>query len=312
MERYLISPSTSHRRSSTPGSRRTPRSPRGSKSASPRVAGSRSAARGSSQTRRSPVASRSFASAPLRTRAFEAWFGKRSTVAWLPDVFGFSGGIPQLLRADRRFLHHQAQLERREPLPYDLFTWEGIDGSRVTANMFRNLSPAHGYNGNIALLDTLGTWRRGKRQPPGDLLAFGWGDGGGGPSARMLENYAPREFPALPRLRMAHIEEFSPRCRNRVCRSGWGALPGVPPRHADHQARTSRSTVPASTGSSKRSLRGHRPAHRVPYPHDEIETAWKTSSSISSTTSSPVPPSPRSTRTRFRSWRGWCAAHGRA
>ena len=52
-------------------------------------------------------------------RAFEAWFGQRSTVAWLPDVFGFSGGIPQLLRGAglTGFFTIQAQLERGKPLP---------------------------------------------------------------------------------------------------------------------------------------------------------------------------------------------------
>ena len=127
-------------------------------------------------------------------------------------------------RRDRRLLHHQAQLERRGLLPYDLFTWEGIDGSRVTANMFRNLSPAHGYNGNIAPLDTLGTWRNfgGKRHHPESLLAFGWGDGGGGPSARMLENYARiRSSRRCRACAWRTSRSTSPRCRHPVCRSGW-------------------------------------------------------------------------------------------
>ena len=204
-------------------------------------------------------------------RAFEAWFGKRSTVAWLPDVFGFSGGIPQLLRGAGidGFFTTKLNWNEENFFPYDLFTWEGIDGSRVTANMFRNLSPAHGYNGNIAPLDTLGTWRNfgGKRQHPESLLAFGWGDGGGGPSARMLENYARiREFPALPRLRMAHIEEY------------FAALPesGLPVwvgelylefhrGHADHPGHDE-SAQPGRRASAarSRSLRGHRAALRVP------------------------------------------------
>jgi alpha-mannosidase len=159
-------------------------------------------------------------------RAFEAWFGKRSTVAWLPDVFGFSGGIPQLLRGAgiEGFFTIKLNWNEENRFPYDLFTWEGIDGSRVTANMFRNLPPAHGYNGNIAPLDTLGTWRNfdGKRQHPESLLAFGWGDGGGGPSARMLENYA--------RIRSSRLfldcawptsRSTLPACRKPVCRSGW-------------------------------------------------------------------------------------------
>ncbi|MDP9364457.1 MAG: glycosyl hydrolase-related protein [Chloroflexota bacterium] len=146
-------------------------------------------------------------------RYWQAAFGRRATVAWLPDVFGFSAGIPQLLRGAGidGFFTIKLTWNETNRFPHDLFAWEGLDGSRVTAHMFRNLPPAHGYNGNVAPLDVLGTWRNygGKRHHPESLFAFGWGDGGGGPSARMLENYARiKEYPALPRLRMARVDEF--------------------------------------------------------------------------------------------------------
>jgi alpha-mannosidase len=146
-------------------------------------------------------------------RYFESRFGRRSTVAWLPDVFGFSAGIPQLLRGAGidGFFTTKLNWNEANRFPYDLFAWQGLDGSRVTANMFRNLHPAHGYNGNVAPLDTAGTWREfaGKRLHDESLLAFGWGDGGGGPSRRMLENYARiKDFPGLPQLRMATVEGY--------------------------------------------------------------------------------------------------------
>ena len=146
-------------------------------------------------------------------RYFSEKFGKRSAVAWLPDVFGFSAGIPQLLcgAGITRFFTIKLNWNETNYFPHDLFIWEGIDGSRVVANMFRNLHPAHGYNGSIRPRDVLGTWRKfdGKRYTAESLLAFGWGDGGGGPTARMLENYDRlREFPALPSLRMADLEQF--------------------------------------------------------------------------------------------------------
>src|SRR3712207_5241315 len=216
-------------------------------------------------------------------RAFEAWFGKRSTVAWLPDVFGFSGGIPQLLRGAGidGFFTIKLNWNEENLFPYDLFTWEGIDGSRVTANMFRNLPPAHGYNGNIAPLDTLGTWRNfgGKRHHPESLLAFGWGDGGGGPSVRMLENYARiREFPALPRLRMARIDEF------------FAGLPeeGLPRWVGELYLEFHRGTL--TTQGKVKSL-NRAAEHRLleaeafgtiaqgrgfAYPKDALERAWKT------------------------------------
>jgi alpha-mannosidase len=144
-------------------------------------------------------------------RYFEQTFGKRHTVAWLPDVFGFSAGMPQILRLGgiTGFFTIKVNWNETNQFPADLFVWEGIDGSQVTAHTFFN--PGEGYNGNIVPLDTLGTWRnfRGKTKHPETLLAFGWGDGAGGPSEKMLENYARiKEFPALPRLRMGSISEF--------------------------------------------------------------------------------------------------------
>src|SRR5918998_725135 len=143
-------------------------------------------------------------------RYFDEKFGLRSTVAWLPDAFGFSPGIPQLLRGAGMtgFFTCKLNWNEKDAFPYALFYWEGIDGSRVTAHMSDN--PGPDYNGIIRAFDLLGTWRnfKEKRRPPESLFSFGWGDGGGGPSEKMLESYARlKNFPALPRLRMARVDE---------------------------------------------------------------------------------------------------------
>ncbi|MCA9860324.1 MAG: alpha-mannosidase, partial [Thermomicrobiales bacterium] len=142
---------------------------------------------------------------------FESRFGRRHAVAWLPDVFDYSGGLPQILRLAGidGFFTIKLNWNEANDFPFDLFQWEGIDGSSVTAHTFSN--PGHGYNGNIVPFDTLGTWRnfRGKTRHDESLFSFGWGDGAGGPTDRMLENYERiRDFPALPRLRMGKVEEF--------------------------------------------------------------------------------------------------------
>jgi alpha-mannosidase len=215
-------------------------------------------------------------------RAFEAWFGKRATVAWLPDVFGFSGGIPQLLRGAgiEGFFTIKLTWNEENIFPHDLFIWEGIDGSRVTANMFRNLPPALGYNGNIAPLDTLGTWRNfsGKRYHPESLLAFGWGDGAGGPTSRMLENYARlKEFPALPRLRMARIEEYFA----SLPKSGLPVWVGELYLEFHRGTLTSQARVKALNRAGEHRLLEAEAFASIAhlsgflYPHDELERAWK-------------------------------------
>lgn len=144
-------------------------------------------------------------------RYFGETFGKRNRTVWLPDVFGYSAGLPQIMRGAgiTGFFTTKLNWSETNVFPYDLFTWEGIDGSTITVHTFFN--PGHGYNGNIAPLDTLGTWKnfRGKTRHGESLLSFGWGDGAGGPSEKMLENYERiRDYPVLPKLHMGSIETF--------------------------------------------------------------------------------------------------------
>ena len=144
-------------------------------------------------------------------RYFEDQFGQRPTVAWLPDTFGFSPAIPQLLKGAglTGFFTYKLNWSESNEFPYDLFEWEGLDGSRVLAHTFEN--PGADYSGDVVPDDLLGTWRNfaGKRHHEESLFSFGWGDGGGGPTERMLQNYSRlKDFPASPGLRMARVDEF--------------------------------------------------------------------------------------------------------
>jgi alpha-mannosidase len=144
-------------------------------------------------------------------RTFERLFNLRNNTAWLPDVFGFSGSVPQLLLGAgiHNFFTIKVTWNETNAFPYDLFWWEGTDGSRVLTHTFHN--PGEGYNGNIVPLDTYQTWQefKGKRHHDQTLLSIGWGDGGGGPSEQMLENYARiKDYPVLPKLQFGKVEEF--------------------------------------------------------------------------------------------------------
>lgn len=154
---------------------------------------------------------------------FQSRFGRRSTVAWLPDTFGFSGALPQLLQQAgiTGFFTTKLTWNETTAFPHDLWWWEGQDGSRVLAHSFKNDSygaPALGsYNGDIAVDHVLRVlqhdrsagasgWRG---QPPEILFTFGLGDGAGGPSAEMLRRYERlRDFPGLPRLRHTRVDDF--------------------------------------------------------------------------------------------------------
>ncbi|WP_293913991.1 alpha-mannosidase [Deinococcus sp.] len=146
-------------------------------------------------------------------RYFLREFGKAATVCWLPDTFGYAANLPQLLRLAGipSFFTTKLTWNETNVFPYDLYHWEGLDGSRVVAHSFHNAVPAQGYNADIAPKDVMQTWQafRGKRVHDQSLLSFGYGDGGGGPTSGMLERYERlKDFPGLPRLEMRRVADF--------------------------------------------------------------------------------------------------------
>lgn len=152
-------------------------------------------------------------------RFFEREFGKRHTVCWLPDCFGFSGALPQLLRQGGidSFFTIKVNWSETNRFPADLFWWEGLDGSRVLAHTFDN--PGDGYNGRLGPFALYHTWRnfRGKTRHDASLLAVGYGDGGGGTTPEMVEREVQlRDFPVLPRARWGTIADHFARAHARA------------------------------------------------------------------------------------------------
>ena len=144
-------------------------------------------------------------------RYFEKHFGVRHTVCWLPDCFGFSGALPQILKLGGidSFFTIKVNWSETNRIPADLFWWEGLDGSRVLTHTFEN--PWYGYNGRVQPDNIFATWKnfRGKAQHKVSLLAVGYGDGGGGTTPEMVEREVQlRSFPVLPRARWGTVKEF--------------------------------------------------------------------------------------------------------
>ncbi|HWV02765.1 MAG TPA: glycoside hydrolase family 38 C-terminal domain-containing protein [Devosia sp.] len=152
-------------------------------------------------------------------RYFERNFGKRHTVCWLPDCFGFSGALPQILKQGGidNFFTIKVNWSETNHIPADLFWWEGIDGSRVLTHTFDN--PLSGYNGDVRPDGTLPTWNnfRGKVHHDTTLLAVGYGDGGGGTTPEMVEREVQlRDFPVLPTTRWGHVADFFAEAQKRA------------------------------------------------------------------------------------------------
>ena len=144
-------------------------------------------------------------------RYFERQYGRRHTVAWVPDCFGFSGALPQLLRLGGldSFFTTKVNWSETNKFPYDLFWWEGIDGTRVLVHTLRN--PEQGYNGTATAASMLATWRNygGKHLHPESMMTLGFGDGGGGTTQEMLDLVeASRLLPVVPDARWGRVDEL--------------------------------------------------------------------------------------------------------
>lgn len=135
--------------------------------------------------------------------------GTDSHVLWLPDSFGYTAALPQILKGcDVQYLVTQKifwSYNEGEQFPYHYFTWEGMDGSKVTSF----LPTSYTYNTDPGEL--LRTWksRRQKEDLEAFLLPFGYGDGGGGPVRDHVE-FAMRQknLEGSPKVEMVSPEEF--------------------------------------------------------------------------------------------------------
>ena len=149
-------------------------------------------------------------------RYFQSRFGDTHRVCWLPDCFGFTPGLPQLLldAGIDSFLTIKVNWSEMNRFPYDLFWWEGLDGSRVLAHTFDN--PDVGYNARATPAEVIETWSnyRGKTRHPESLLSVGYGNGGGGVTPEIIERvHTLQNLPAVPVLTFSSVHEFFARAR---------------------------------------------------------------------------------------------------
>jgi alpha-mannosidase len=128
---------------------------------------------------------------------------------WLPDVFGYSAALPQIMRQSgiRWFLTQKLSWNQYNVLPHHSFLWEGIDGSQV----FTHFPPANTYSGEMGVRELrfgVENFKDHDRATQ-SLYLFGWGDGGGGPTSEMLES-ARRlgDHDGLPLLTMEGPRQF--------------------------------------------------------------------------------------------------------
>ena len=118
---------------------------------------------------------------------FKQEFGIDVTNLWLPDVFGYSGALPQIMAKSGIpfFMTQKLSWSQVNQHPHHSFWWRGIDGSQVLAHM----APEGTYNSSAAprAIAAAEANYRDKSVSEHCLLIYGIGDGGGGPGEEHIE-----------------------------------------------------------------------------------------------------------------------------
>ncbi|ADG78747.1 Glycoside hydrolase family 38 OS=Tsukamurella paurometabola (strain ATCC 8368 / DSM / CCUG 35730/ CIP 100753 / JCM 10117 / KCTC 9821 / NBRC 16120 / NCIMB 702349 / NCTC 13040) OX=521096 GN=Tpau_2136 PE=3 SV=1 [Tsukamurella paurometabola] len=142
-------------------------------------------------------------------RFFEREFGIRSRGVWLPDSFGYSPALPQLMRRAGFdwFFTQKISWNQRNVFPHHTFDWEGIDGTRV----FTHFPPMDTYCSSLSGAEVARAARQFKesRVATRSIAPVGYGDGGGGTTREMIgkaERLANLEGSA--RVHWVHPDEF--------------------------------------------------------------------------------------------------------
>lgn len=106
---------------------------------------------------------------------------------FLPDVFGYSAALPQILNkfGIKYFLTQKISWNQTNKFPHNTFFWQGIDGSKI----WSHFPPADTYIGVCEPKEMLRSVKNHRDHARSDssLYLFGWGDGGGGPTERHIE-----------------------------------------------------------------------------------------------------------------------------
>lgn len=154
------------------------------------------------------------------TRFMREEFNKESSYLWLPDVFGYSWALPQILRKSgfKTFMTTKISWNQINRMPHDTFKWRGIDGSEVLTHFITTPddwedanSFFYTYNGLISAETVKGAWAGYQEKEVNQelLLSYGYGDGGGGVNREMLEMRRRLDkMPGLPNVKTGRADEY--------------------------------------------------------------------------------------------------------
>uniref|UniRef100_A0AAX7SPN1 Alpha-mannosidase 2C1 n=1 Tax=Astatotilapia calliptera TaxID=8154 RepID=A0AAX7SPN1_ASTCA len=142
-------------------------------------------------------------------RFFNKEFGRYCKEFWLPDTFGYSAQLPQIMQGCgiSNFLTQKLSWNLVNTFPHNTFFWEGLDGSTVLTHF----PPGNSYEMKGKVEDLVKTLKNNKDKGRANHSAalFGFGDGGGGPTQLMLDRLRlVQDTNGLPKVQMSTPDEL--------------------------------------------------------------------------------------------------------
>lgn len=227
-------------------------------------------------------------------RFFKEEFGVDNRILWLPDVFGYSGALPQIMKkcGIDYFMTTKLAWNQFNKIPYDTMLWRGIDGSEVLTHLITTLGVHQPikdffttYNGMLHPDAIMGGWMRYQNKDINNdiLISYGYGDGGGGPTREMLETSIRMEkgVKGIPKVRQAFARTYFDELKERV--EGNRRLPvwegelyfeyhrGT----LTSMARNKRANRKSELGLMDLELLSVLAAPDVAYPQEALDAMWK-------------------------------------
>ncbi|MFE5768015.1 alpha-mannosidase [Streptomyces sp. NPDC056485] len=210
-------------------------------------------------------------------------FGIETRNVWLPDSFGYTAAMPQIVKlsGSQWFLTQKICWSQVNAFPHHTFWWEGIDGTRV----FTHFPPVDTYNsdlGGTQLAHAAANYRE-KGRGSRSLVPFGWGDGGGGPTREHLARARrQRDLEGSPRVEIERPDAFFEKAHAEYADAPvWAGELYLELHRGTYtsQAKTKQGNRRSESLLREAELWAATAAVRVPgygYPYEDLERIWKT------------------------------------
>lgn len=213
-------------------------------------------------------------------RFFLEEFGVDTQEVWVPDTFGYSAALPQIIAASgsKWFVTQKISWNQTNRMPHHTFLWEGIDGTRILTHF----PSADTYISELSGAE-LAHAERSFREVGAStvsLIPFGWGDGGGGPTREMIAAAARlRSLEGSPTVTIDSPQSFFERVEEEY--------PDPPVWSGELYLELHRGSLT----SQHRTKQGNRRSEHLlreaelwaataavrsgtPYPYDDLERSW--------------------------------------